>query len=451
MSSKSLFFPAAFLTCFLLYLPALQGGPIWDDLAFWFHDPELQRSYWSIWTDFSWPLSVSVQKAMLSAFGERYVLYHLTNLALHFINAALVYRVAVSVGFPRARWVFLLFLFHPANVISVAWMIQLKTLICFLFAILAFAAFQRGLKDRRWLAVALFYFLIAMLAKASAVMLPFIFLAYTLPKERKKWFWQLPFLIVAGVFAYQYRINPYMQQISPNGLEKRWEEVGQVEKTTAPDFIMVAQTLRHYLWQSIAPIENYPIKGRAEAKLHWMDILNIVLLLGFFAVFWRTRSAAYLLGGIVMLVPFLGFVYAPFMSMTWVSDQHLYLALPMLLMFWVSRIEKLPRRAVDTVLVLLLGFFAWKSAETAGYFKDEDRFYSASMASDPGNVTVALNFATTLAYQDRTDQALSIAQAIHDRAEKFPVVRLAPQFVELEKLRLQLIDFREYKKTKTKN
>jgi hypothetical protein len=451
MLSKSLFFTASFVTCLLLYLPALSGGPIWDDLAFWIHNPEMQLSYGSLWSGFSWPLSMSVQKAMLSTFGERYWLYHLTNLVLHFINSALVYGVAVSLGVTRARWLFLLFLFHPANVISVAWMIQIKTLICFLFAILAFAAFQKGPKDRRWLLAALLLFSLSLLAKASAIMLPLVLMIFAAPEARKKWLWGLPLLAVALIAAYFFWANPFTQKVSPSGLDKRWEEVGEIKKPQTPDTVLVAQTLRYYLGQSIAPVRNYPIKGRAEPALRWFDTLSLLVLAGFFVFFWRTRLAALLAAGIVMLIPFFGLIQAPYMTMTWVSDQHLYLALPLLLLFWLTVVEKLPRRAADSLLILLLGFFVWKAHEAVDYFRDEDRFYSASLISDPGNVTVAFNYASTLAYQDRTDEALAVAQAIYDRAEKFPVLRLVGQYVELERLRHQLIAFQEYKNSKPKN
>ena len=71
---------------------------------------------------------------------------HAVNLALHVLNvvaalprAALAHRRRAC----RASLVAALFALHPANVESVAWIAQRKTLLCTLFVLLSIGAYAR--------------------------------------------------------------------------------------------------------------------------------------------------------------------------------------------------------------------------------------------------------------------------------------------------------------------
>ncbi len=109
----------------------------------------------------------------LNAFG-----YHLTNLVLHTANVLLVYAVL--------RWIVrrglmawlgaACFAVHPVQVESVTWASGRRDVLYaffFLLSLLSFLRYLRGGKWRRWCyGASVAFFVLAMLSKASAMMLP---------------------------------------------------------------------------------------------------------------------------------------------------------------------------------------------------------------------------------------------------------------------------------------
>ncbi len=434
---EPLFLIASFTLCFLLYLPAIHGGPIWDDLYYWFNNSEMKLSLWEIWRYFSWPFSVSAQKIILENWGENYIYYHLLNIGLHLTNSFLVYGLAKKLHWPKPRWIFLLFLLHPANVISVAWMIQFKTLLCFLFAILSFLFFEKGLRNPRWMPAAVILFILSLLSKSAAITLPVLFFIYSYQKiSFRKRLWYIPLFVVSLAAAVTLLNRNPPPSAAPSA------------KKAPIDFALLAQTTKYYFWHSLMPLENAPVKGHAPRAIQPVNLTHVVFAAAVLVFFWRTTLVWYLFSGYILLLPFVGLVFAPYMNVTWVSDQHLYLALPLLLAFWVMLFERLSSRISTVLCTILLGLFIYKTAETTPYFANEDTFYRESLKADPGNVIIAFNYASILAYQDKTERALEIAEATHAWAQRFPEIKLDKHYDEIEGLREKLIEFEAFKKQK---
>lgn len=126
-----------------------------------------------------------------AAFGT-----HLVNLLLHFLNATILFLVLLRVGrltYPggqhtipiryAAAFASVLFIVHPQHVEVVAWAVQRKELLATLFALLSINLYLR----HQLFATGVFITL-AMLSKASTVMLPLFFvlmgIALIEPKDR---------------------------------------------------------------------------------------------------------------------------------------------------------------------------------------------------------------------------------------------------------------------------
>ena len=115
-------------------------------------------------------------------------LFHGTNVALHLVNVALVYHLLStairrrfdSISAEKARLAACmgatLFAIHPLQVESVCWVTGLKDLLCgtlFLGATAAYFGFRQAKTHRaRWYATSFFLFLLALLAKPTAMILP---------------------------------------------------------------------------------------------------------------------------------------------------------------------------------------------------------------------------------------------------------------------------------------
>lgn len=130
------------------------------------------------------PLQLLSYMAEYQAWGLDPAGYHLTNVILHGINACLAYAVIGRI-FPDRKIAFvaaMLFAIHPINVENTAWISERKTLLASLFSMLAIMSYIDYCKGRGrglYLAAALF-FILAILSKPVAVVLPAVLVAYEL-------------------------------------------------------------------------------------------------------------------------------------------------------------------------------------------------------------------------------------------------------------------------------
>ncbi len=172
---------------FLIYSPSLLGDWLWDDEADISHNLITQspNGLWSIWfqpgtqVDY-YPIKASVQWIQWHLWRNDMLGYHLTNVVLHIVNALLVWRLFNRLNLRLAWLGGLIFLIHPANVESVAWIAELKNTLSmtpFLLAMTAYIDYEESHRARDyWLALGLF--LAAMLTKTSMVMFPVVILLY---------------------------------------------------------------------------------------------------------------------------------------------------------------------------------------------------------------------------------------------------------------------------------
>lgn len=465
---RPIFFAIAFILGVALYWRAFNGLPIWDDLAFWFLDPSIEPSfpYSHIWKTYNWPLSVSIQKFSYGLIGDNYFIYHLLNWCLHVVNSLLVYRLSKKLKWPSPEIIFLLFLIHPANTISVAWMIQFKTLICFLFSILSFMAFEKGVQNKKWFLLSFLFYFLSLISKSSSVTLPFLFLIFGYKELRHKVILILiPFFILGGMASYRLVNSPATLETvnlienaktddsakteyidSPKETPATEVQPGEVitppqkvisekQEPTSSRLNLILKTLRYYFWETLLPIDNHPIKGPGDHILRAFDIIALLGIVASTFLFYKIKAIWFFISGLVLLTPYMGIVLAPYMNITWVSDQHLYLALPLFLMLWVSLIDKLPKKLPIVFLALIALFFSLKTYEATAYYTDEVTFYEASLAYDPYNVPVVYNLADSLAAQGQTEEAFMLVEDLILKAKEKPELQRSsywPALLELK-------------------
>ena len=187
-----------FLIAFIIYYPALNADPLWDDWFFIFKSWTLKNSnaldFWK-WGDFkrSWPLFYSTLSLMLKLWGSKYLYYHLLSLFLHVCNALLIRHFLKKIKGNYYNFLSLIYLVHPLNVFNVIWIIQIKTLMAIFFFLIALIFFTGNEKKSNifhyWLSV-LFY---SASIFSKSVFIPIILLFPFYNKKRKL----IPFLVVS--------------------------------------------------------------------------------------------------------------------------------------------------------------------------------------------------------------------------------------------------------------
>lgn len=447
---KYIGFILAFAFTLALYWPAMNGTPIWDDYLFWFEDPNLRHPHLEFWKNFAWPLSISMQKILLTIFKKNYTYYHTLNLLFHFANSWLVYWFARYLRFRYPFIIFLLFLVHPTAVIATAWMIQLKTLMCFFFALLSLLAFLKGNQNMKWMIASWIFFALSVLSKSASISLPAIFLliSYRNYKFSKIWF-VIPFFLISlwgtwkllgsqvaleagakAAIASKVKDIPIIRPVAkpelqpamkpeqkPENKKKKLKKKIKPQVLPAPpapmsappqppspepksflskikiNYELISQTLNYYFWQVLIPGNNVPVKGLNFERPGFMEAIHIFFLICMVIILWKDTALYYLFGAHILLLPFLGIIPAPFMNVTWVSDQHLYLVLPALIGFWMKLVEKIPWKYSAVIPSLFVVLFSWKTFETTPMYKNEIVFYEKCLEYNPYNVPMSYNLA----------------------------------------------------------
>ena len=456
-----LFILSSFLLTAALYYPALNGAPIFDDVHFiFYYQPFIEDySYAIIFNNFAWPISTTVQKILYDFWQHEYLNYHLLNLVLHFFNSYLFLKLLKKLHLPYANVIFLLFLLHPANVISVAWMVQLKTLLCFTFCITAFLFLIRAMDDKRYYPLSWLSFLLSVLSKSASLPLGVIFLAYGFKKQTKaQLIWILPFFIISTHSFLKTTDSPVTSEGVTQLKSKTYvaEEYSKkkeiaVVKATHPIKVPEApseltkrlnlffKTSQFYFWQVIMPFESIPVRGPNSKESSIIEILQLVFLVTIVFIAWGNLTGKYLFAGYLMITPYLGIVAAPFMNVTWVSEQHLYLALPFFLCFWMEVLNKWKFKYPQIVPVLFIVFFSIQTYRAAKYYENEIIFYTKSLEADPYNLPIVFNLAYSYLKANQPEVAITVTGRIIAMAQDKPELKESKYFPYIIRLHGALV------------
>lgn len=203
----------------LAYWPALGAGWIWDDDSYVTANAVVQGAdgWWRAWipgeTPQWYPLVFLGFWAQYQLHGLEPFGFHAVNVLLHVVSAGLLWRLLARLGVRGAGVAAALFLLHPVQVESVAWVTERKNVLSMAFALLAVLAWVRAREEawsglhggapssampasavhtggahahaalagahaaRRWFALAAVAFVCAMLSKTTAAAVPVAFAA----------------------------------------------------------------------------------------------------------------------------------------------------------------------------------------------------------------------------------------------------------------------------------
>ncbi len=405
----------------LAYLPALHGGFIFDDDTLLAKNPLIRApdGLFRFWftgqaVDY-WPMTMTTFWLEWRLWGLDTLGYHVTNVLLQIGDAALVWAILRRLRVPGAYWGALLFAVHPVNVQSVAWIAERKntlSLCFFLGSILLFlhtrwsgaagpeeakapAAAARG--EILGYGLSLLAFLLAMLSKGSAAVLPLVLLGL-IAWQRRLRFRDLvlaaPFFTIAAVLT---RVNIEFQN---HGLTAPIRTAGPVER-----LLTAAAVVWFYLAKALAPLRLifiYPLWHVQPADPRWwLPLVAALGLTGWLVWRWRRGAAgpaadrtradllAWLYFG-VALVPVMGFADIYFMKFSLVADHYQYPALigvmAWLAAAWTLAAQRRPalRPLASIVPAAVAGLFVVLTWNQARGYRDAVTLYTVTLERNPG-------------------------------------------------------------------
>lgn len=188
----------SFIAAFVLYGPALNGPFLFDDIGLPFYSPVFADKSLSAWLSGVRPLVMLSYWINFQLSARDSWSYHALNVLLHISTSTLLliafHRILrlMAVDSRKAPWIAgiaaFLFLVHPLQTESVAYIAGRSELLCGFFSVAALAIFCNPSRDRMsWPAaiIILILYALAALSKEQAVVLPVLFLALDLVVRRR--------------------------------------------------------------------------------------------------------------------------------------------------------------------------------------------------------------------------------------------------------------------------
>jgi tetratricopeptide (TPR) repeat protein len=362
--SRSWWAPAAGLVLLSLvaYLPAMQGGFIWDDDDYVTDNVTLRSvaGLGRIWSEPGavpqyYPLTFTTFWLEYRAWGLSPFGYHAVNVVLHAISAMVLWRVLVILAVPGAWLAAAVFAVHPVHVESVAWITERKNTlsgVCYLAALLTYLHWALAAARGRLgaYAIALALFAGALLSKTVAASLPAVLvLLLWWKRDRLGWSDLKPLvpMFVLGALA---------------GLVTAWIErqhvgaVGADWNLSLVDRILIAgRALWFYAASLLWPhplIFFYP-RWQIDAGAWWQYLYPLAaaaVVAALYALRQRIGKAPLVavLCYAVMLAPALGFVDVFPMRYSFVADHFVYLAsIPLIALGVATATTVLGRRRTE--------------------------------------------------------------------------------------------------------
>jgi len=424
------------LLTFAAYIPAIQGGFIWDDDMYIEKNPRvittegLGRSWTTSENPQYYPLVFTTFWIEHKFWGLNPMGYHIVNVILHVINSLLVWLILHRLG---VRWAWLagaIFALHPVHVESVAWITERKNVLSGMFYLLSLLTFLRFREHKTavWYGTALLLFVAALLSKTVAVSLPVAILII--------YWWQDWRIRMRDIFL----LVPFFVIGIGMGLFTAWYELRHVGAQGAEwDFsfwqrlVLAGRALWFYAIKLAAPFElSFIYPGwtlNAAEFIQWLWLAGFVIT---GLVLWSLRNKlgrgpmAGLAFFSMTLFPALGFFNVYPMRYSFVADHFQYMASLGLiavfsgLMGWVA--EKVWTTGTGNtgikiipgiLLMVMLGLLTWKQGHI---YKDLETLWRDTLVKNPVGWLPNNNLGAILYEQGRNEEALThFIEALKDK------------------------------------
>ena len=427
----------ALLACLAVYAPSLSGPFLSDDVYYLqgnrpVREPSLAnlaeilepRSDLTLMVANYAPVHLLVHAAEWQLFGERFLGYHLTNLALHAANALLLAALFLRAGVRREAALLgaAFFLLHPANVEAVAWISQVKTLAAMALMLAALLIFERRV------ATGALAFALSLGSKATtAVALP-VAAAWEWirgarperPRARASLvLWSGILVLFAGVQFVAFRqAHLAVLPVSESRLVQLWTSAAIGARYLWMAATSLGLSTFHEPEPVASPLDPWVVAAFAAAAALGARSVWTLWRRREEGAFWLWAGVSF--GPVAQLFPFL---YP-------MADRYLYFILPGLvggsLLLGGELAERwLPparrrsaARAAAAAALLLLAVFALRSHERAGLWVSEARIFADAVRHYPHGAGASFARAREAAAQGDVDAAVELLRRATARGHR---------------------------------
>ncbi len=407
------------------YLPAMKGGFIWDDDAHIVNNANLRspKGLWHMWSNPQsiqarqvYPLTFTTFWIEYQIWGDHPFGYHTTNVVLHCLNALLLWQILLRLRIPGAWVAACVFLLHPIQVESVAWISERKNVLSGLWYFIAFFFYleftDKGKKV--YYAGSLFSYFLALTAKTLTCSLPVALWITT--------WWQRGRLARRDV----YLGLPFFLIGIPLGLYTAWLEryhVGAVGAAWDLSFyerlLIASRAWWFYIGKLLWPTQLTFIYPRYEMSVgsvrQWGFFLAAALVL-FACWLLRNRIGRGPLAGLFFytatIFPALGFFNIYPMRYSFVADHFQYLAglgiiVPIVGIgsYLLARSQyKLSAITVSVIIISILAVLTWRQGFI---YKDKQALWEDTVLKNPSAWMAHNNLGVLYYNQGKVERAIA--------------------------------------------
>jgi len=402
-------------TTLVAYLPALNGGLVWDD-EHHVTAPALQsfEGLGKIWFQLGataqyYPLLHSAFWIEHQFWGNSTFGYHLTNVLLHALSACLVVLIARRLSLKGAWLAGFVFALHPVCVEAVAWISEQKSTLSAVFCLgsaLAYLHFDQTRRRSRYL-LALALFILALLSKTVTATLPAALLVVLWWKHGWRRSWKRDIVPLLAWFPLG----------AAAGLFTAWVEKtyigaagGHYSLSAIQRVLLAGRVIWFYADKLVWPVNlifTYP-RWTIDPGQWWQWLFPagvVVAFIGLAVLARRNRgplAAALIYAG--TLFPVVGFLNVYPFRFSWVADHFQYLASLAVIVPLSSalaaaakvRLTDRNRIALGALLVATLGVLTWRQC---GMYRDAETLYRETLRRNPASYMAHSNLGTLLMLQ----------------------------------------------------
>jgi tetratricopeptide (TPR) repeat protein len=419
------------------YAPVVDAGFVWDDDDY----VELNEllvvdgGLGEIWNPSSprnpqyYPLVFTTFRIERSFYGLDPTGYHVDNVLLHMAGSVLLLFLLRRIRLPGAWLVAAAFALHPVQVESVAWVAERKNVLSGVFYFLsahALLTFDEG-RGKKWYAVSLVCFFLALTAKTITASLP-IALGLLLWWKHGRIEWRrlaplVPMLVIGFVMGMLTRNHEYTHVISQTTV---------LNDLTPVDRILIAgRALWFYPMKVFWPTDLAFIYERwvidTGSFEQWVfPLLAAAFIVGIFVAYRRGLIprgpwAAILFYG-ATIFPALGFVNVAPMRFSFVADHFGYLAALGSILIGTALLGALLRRlgaerAFPVIAVALALLLAVLTRQQVRHYHDLETLWAHTVELSPKNPMPLNSYANLL--RKKTDPDPARQQELWELAARY--------------------------------